>query len=96
MKTRAIKFAAISSSANQNVSTPFGATNYMGEVVITGTASVQFSGSNDNSNFTSIGSAVTTTDRVVPLNSNNEVYKYLRAATTITGTGTATNAIYFQ
>jgi len=96
MRTKKRAFAAITASANQSVTVPFGATNYMGEVVITGTASVQFSGSNDNTNFTTIGSAVTSTDRVVPLNSSNEAYQYLKIATTITGTGSATNAIYFQ
>jgi len=88
--------AAVTSTTSNTVAVPFGSTNYMAESVISGASvSVQYSGSNDNSNFTNIGSAVTSTDRVVPLNQNNEVYKYLKVTSTITGTGSATNTFYF-
>lgn len=67
-------------------SRPFDTIRVMGEIVLgagTGTVSAQFSGSNDGTNFTSIGSAVTATTRNVNLEPANEVYQYYRVAITI-------------
>ena len=72
--------------ANQSIHLPFGCTNVMAEVIVgagSGTTSVQFSGSNDNTNFTNIGSAITSTNRAVTLNADNQVFLYYRASTTI-------------
>ena len=77
---------------------PFGTTQASAEVVLgagTGTVSIQFAGSNDGTNYTSIGSAVTATDRAVPLASTNLVYQYYRA-TTIISTNTKVTDITFN
>ena len=69
----------------------------MGEVVLgagSGTVSVQFAGSNDGTNFTNIGSAVTSTTRNVSLNSSTEIYLYYRA-TIIISTNTKITDVAF-
>jgi len=60
-----------------------------------GTTSIQLSGSNDNVNFTAIGSAVTATNRAVPLNADNQVYLHYRAVTTTITDVKATQVIFF-
>jgi class 3 adenylate cyclase len=80
------------------VTRPFSATgNVMAELVTgagTGTISVQFAGSNDGTNYTSIGSAVTSTNRAVALSPNGEVYQYYRATRTVS-TNTLVNDVTF-
>jgi len=65
---------------------PFGTVREMAEVVLgagSGTVSVQFSGSNDGTNFTNIGSAITSTTRNVSLSPAQEVYDFYKIAITI-------------
>jgi hypothetical protein len=79
-------------------SRPFGVQNASAEVVLgagSGTVSIQFAGSNDGTNYTSIGSAVTATDRAVALSSTNLVYQFYRA-TTIISTNTKVTDITFN
>lgn len=67
-------------------SKPFDTTTASAEVVVgagSGTVSIQFAGSNDGTNYTNIGSAVTTTDRAVALSSTNLVYQWYKATTVI-------------
>jgi hypothetical protein len=80
------------------VSKPFGTQMASAEVVLgagSGTVSIQFAGSNDGTNYTSIGSAVTATDRAVALSSTNLVYQYYRS-TTIISTNTKVTDITFN
>lgn len=60
----------------------------------TGTISVQFAGSNDGTNYTNIGSAVTSTNRAIPLSPNGEVFQYYRATRTVS-TNTLVNDVTF-
>jgi hypothetical protein len=77
---------------------PFGTVVGSAEVVLgagSGTVSVQFAGSNDGVNFTNIGSAITATDRAVPLTSTNLVYSTYRA-TTVVSTNTREVTVAFN
>lgn len=69
------------------------------ELVFTGagSTSIQLSGSNDNTNFTNIGSAITATDRDVPILTNNLSWRYIRAtASTTSGVISVDINIYTQ
>lgn len=85
-------------STNADVSRPYDAVSVMAEVVLgtgSGTVSIQFSGSNDGTNFTSIGSAIIATNRAVPLSSNGEVFQFYRAATTISTNTKVTDITFY-
>ena len=85
-------------STNADISRPYDAINAMAEVVLgagSGTVSIQFSGSNDGTNYTSIGSAITATNRSVPLSTNGEVFQFYRAATTISTATKVTDITFY-
>lgn len=82
----------------QTITKPRLAVKAMAEVVIgagAGTSSVQLSGSNDGTNFTNIGSAITSTNRAVALSPNNEVFLFYRATTTIATDTKETDVIFY-
>lgn len=82
----------------QTIAKPRLAQNAMAEVVVgtgSGTTSIQFSGSNDGTNFTNIGSAVTATNRAVALNPDGQVYSTYRAVTTTITNTKATQVIFY-
>ena len=82
----------------QTVTKPRFATQAMAEVVIgagSGTSSVVLAGSNDGTNFTAIGSAVTSTNRAFALNADGQVYLYYRATTTIASDTKATQVTFY-
>ena len=77
---------------------PFGTTTASAEVVLgagTGTVSIQFAGSNDGTNYTSIGSAVTDTDRAVALSATTLVFQYYRAKTIVSTATKVTNITFY-
>lgn len=85
-------------STNVDITRPFDVINAMAEVVLgagSGTVSIQFSGSNDGTNFTSIGSAITATNRAIALSTNGEVFQYYRAATTISTNTKVTDITFY-
>lgn len=86
-------------TTNADITRPFDVSHGMAEVVLgagTGTVSVQFRGSNDGTNYTDIGSAVTSTTRNVSLTSSTTVYQFYRAVTTIsTSTKVVDITFYF-
>lgn len=86
-------------TTNLTITRPFRANgNVMAEVVVgagSGTVSVQFQGSNDGTNYTAIGSAVTSTDRDVALSPNGEVYLYYRAVVTVSTDTKATDVAFY-
>lgn len=86
-------------TTNNDITRPFNANGLvMGEVVVgagSGTTSVQFQGSNDGTNYTNIGSAVTSTDRDVALSANGEVYQYYRAAITVSTDTKETDVTFY-
>lgn len=86
-------------TTNNDITRPFRANGaVMAEVVVgagSGTTSVQFQGSNDGTNYTNIGSAVTSTDRDVALAPNNEVYLYYRAAITVSTNTKITDVTFY-
>lgn len=85
-------------TVNYTITKESKAQQVMAEVVLgagTGTVSVQFSGSNDNTNFTNIGSAVTATTRNVNLSPANGIYLYYRAIITISTNTKVTDVIFY-
>lgn len=85
-------------STNADITRPYDSVNAMAEVVLgagTGTVSIQFSGSNDGTNYTSIGSAITSTNRSIPLSPNGEAFQFYRAATTISTNTKVTDITFY-
>jgi len=86
-------------TVNYTITKPRLSQRLMGEVVVgagSGTVSVQFSGSNDGTNYTNIGSAVTTTNRAVNLTPANEIYLFYRAGITISTNTKVTDVIFYS
>ena len=82
----------------QTIQKPWLAQNAMAEVTVgagSGTTSIRLSGSNDGTNFTNIGSAVTSTKRAVALDAGGQVYLYYRAVTTTITNTKATQVIFY-
>jgi hypothetical protein len=80
-------------------SSPFEFSQVMGEVVLgagSGTVSLTFSGSNDGTNYTAIGSAITATNRAVALSTGGLNFQFYRAVVVIsTNTKVTDVALYF-
>ena len=93
--------ATVTSGASgvaQVIYKPFNVHNAMAQVVVvsgTGSVSVQFAGSNDNTNWVNIGSAVTETDYEVALNTN-EVYQQYKATPTVSEDASSTVTFFFE
>lgn len=85
-------------AVNRDVTRPFDCVSVMAQVVLgagSGTVSVAFQGSNDGTNYTAIGSAITATNRAVPLAPNNEVFQFYRAAITISTNTKVTDVNFY-
>jgi hypothetical protein len=61
-----------------------------GDVVISGTITIQLQGSNDGTNYANIGSANSSTTRNIAMFNGAVVYRFIRMVASSTSSGTAT------
>lgn len=81
-----------------SITRPFGTRVGSAEVVLgagSGTVSVQFKGSNDNTNWTNIGSPVTSTNRAVSLSADTLVFQYYQVENVISTNTKVTDVTFY-
>lgn len=86
---RQVKFDAITANLAQSRALPIFKGSGVADLVFTGagSTSIQLAGSNDGTNFTNIGPAITSNTYGQALFSNNTVWRFIRATSSST-TGT--------